>query len=834
MQNDYFLFPELTYNTDLRVINGINFTRREVDIIACFVRGVTITKKIAEFLSRTKGRELEGDGIEAHIANIKRKIKSNNNNILDGSNRASIAFFFTQSDKYLSLDRHYLALAIEREFNLSLLYIINYLDIDTREHWTIFKLSEETGKTNNNDHSNDTTSGVDFIATFLNKNLKLLTSNASVKSTRSFELLYSRFLDKPKQYCIEDVNVNIICTIQKSIAQPESEILKAPILNEEKNKVILLILESNNAVLIQALASNPNLKCISTSDSENYYLLFFEILKLIFPSAKDKIEVVQQNFNKRCVDELNFDSTHQPIFTNEDRSECSSNTNYISNNIVKNNKSDSKHGDSGGDNGIIDNGLVQKLPYINKLKRYKFVTLLFLFLAAVGAFIYDYNRNDICNELLPKFFEDLSIRNLTIKESEKNDKIIKQFDLIVKQITSGKIKKYFNHTTLKPAELVNCIYNLNAIASFALFKEHDAVKAEKVLKYAKNLAESYVISKGSQGKLKPDFNKSTPEEVYRELNITTSDLPHMYATTMYFLGRSAVYQQDIESAERYFKLSRYLGQKLGLFTEILSMLSLNIIKGDKAELAIKNKNYSLAQKLLTEVINEYGSLKENDMEYKKDYRPNNYNPTTIIPKQDVYHLIECTKRMIGLYKKLIEVTDDKVKQVKYLEAGTKQLAGTNAGQQGVLDILTNADNLGVSAKIVADSYNTIGYFLLTLHDKTIDFVQLRETIIRRLNLVKEYDAIMDGIDQDNNVNNDSKQTTINDLKAIELIFRKAKSLGRNNEFCKADSYDGLMKTYERLINSPNIAEKDSDLLSAKIQEYKKARDEINQELKRRK
>jgi len=72
----------------LEKINGINFTPREIDIIACLVHG-RAAKTIAYFLS------IASRTVETHIRNIMRKLECNS--------QESIRNFIEKSDKFLVL-----------------------------------------------------------------------------------------------------------------------------------------------------------------------------------------------------------------------------------------------------------------------------------------------------------------------------------------------------------------------------------------------------------------------------------------------------------------------------------------------------------------------------------------------------------------------------------------------------------------------------------------------------------------------------------------------------------------------------------------------------------
>jgi DNA-binding CsgD family transcriptional regulator len=415
--------------------------------------------------------------------------------------------------------------------------------------------------------------------------------------------------------------------------------------------------------------------------------------------------------------------------------------------------------------------------------------------------------------LLLKFSQNLSVSNLSREESEKNYKVIKQFDSVIEQIDLGQIQKYFNSDVLQSSELVNCLYNLNAISSYLLVEKHDVQKAEKILRYTKNLAENYVSLvvdyKGDQTKVQIDFDKLTPAEIYTELAMI-KDLPEMYTITLYFLGRSLIYQRNLgklEEAEKYFVLSSYLGNKLGLFEEVLSIINgVMIIKGDNIDINIENKNYEQAREVLKECIELVKTIKEDNREYQVNYKPYNKNPTFIIPKKNTYHILDCTKRLVKLYTKLVTMVDDEGELKKSLEEISQQFIGSNTSA-GILKILLKSSDK--PNRIVADIYNNLGYFLLKLYDKNIGLTQFKANLSSQLKLA----------------NGD-------DIKIIYQIFDLAKSLSRSTEFSKADSFDGLLKVCERLVRQPAIAEEEKKQLLKKIQDFKEARDEINTKLKR--
>src|SRR5438034_6793800 len=101
MSNDSLSFHEDTYAEHLATINGINFTHREIDVIACLVNGRGTSKTAAcLFISpRT---------VITHIRNIMLK--------LDCNSRESIIDFIEKSPKLSVLRKYYLSLGIHSTF----------------------------------------------------------------------------------------------------------------------------------------------------------------------------------------------------------------------------------------------------------------------------------------------------------------------------------------------------------------------------------------------------------------------------------------------------------------------------------------------------------------------------------------------------------------------------------------------------------------------------------------------------------------------------------------------------------------------------------------------
>ncbi len=105
MEENYNLSLLVPFSPSINTINGIKFSSREIDILACILGGRT-TKKIASFLS------LSPKTVENYIRNITLKI--------DCNSREGIIDFVEQSDKLFLTKDHYSNLLLQAEFEKSL------------------------------------------------------------------------------------------------------------------------------------------------------------------------------------------------------------------------------------------------------------------------------------------------------------------------------------------------------------------------------------------------------------------------------------------------------------------------------------------------------------------------------------------------------------------------------------------------------------------------------------------------------------------------------------------------------------------------------------------
>ncbi len=104
-ENIEITLPQEIYDSYLKVINEIPFTRREIDIVACILSGRS-TKKIASFLS------LSPKTVENHIRNLRLKLGCRSQeNIID---------FIEKSNQFTLVKKYYSSLLIQTTFELEL------------------------------------------------------------------------------------------------------------------------------------------------------------------------------------------------------------------------------------------------------------------------------------------------------------------------------------------------------------------------------------------------------------------------------------------------------------------------------------------------------------------------------------------------------------------------------------------------------------------------------------------------------------------------------------------------------------------------------------------
>ncbi|MFK8040590.1 MAG: helix-turn-helix transcriptional regulator [Rickettsiaceae bacterium] len=398
--------------------------------------------------------------------------------------------------------------------------------------------------------------------------------------------------------------------------------------------------------------------------------------------------------------------------------------------------------------------------------------------------------------------KEFSANNTNKEFLQKNQGWIKNVQHIVDNIIFRKMNDSSHSALILPNELNDSLYIIHALASYYLYNEHDGVKARQILEHSKNFAEEYVISRS---KAKFNFAQLSDEEIYTELSLI-ENLPEIYTKIVYLLARTYIYTQDKgfkDQAMRYFALAKYLGNRLGLFEGYLSVRSgIAFIEGDRA-ITLIGKDNQRAKKKLKEVITLYTQLAEDLNSYIIEYQPFSKTSKSVVPKSDIYNQIECVNQIIKYYGNLIAITPEKLIQQEYLNEIIIQLQG----DKNSTGILNQVDH--ITEKKAASIYIALGNILLICYDQELDFSSLKHSLIKILNL-----------------------RLGNDLNTIEQVFELANNKSRSTEFTKADSYEGLVQVYKRILRTVINQGQKKELLD-KINKLSDKRDKINQLLNRK-
>ncbi len=229
MQDTKILFSQEFYEKYLSTIHKVHFTKREIDIIACLcnARG---TGKMAVFLSIDKRT------VETHIRNIMSKLECNGrDNIID---------FIERANKIHLLKQYYLILQNQIIFEKRL------KEISKLNKNKALRCSLVLGKDN------------DPLALRLKSHLELVGMTVSV-GVREKKGDYTLFV--LPTLLTSEIIAAFLSKIQKS-----------------KNKTLLILPERENDIEIHQ--EFLKWKIIDFKKQENYFFVFFLILKTLLPN----------------------------------------------------------------------------------------------------------------------------------------------------------------------------------------------------------------------------------------------------------------------------------------------------------------------------------------------------------------------------------------------------------------------------------------------------------------------------------------------------------------------------------------------------------------------
>jgi DNA-binding CsgD family transcriptional regulator len=257
----------------LEPINGVNFTKREIDVIACILSGKSV-KKIALFLT------ISPKTVENHVHNIMLK--------LGCQSQESIIEFIEKSDKFLLIRKHYLDLLIRSSFLLELKatskLMANY------NYACLFIMSREL---------DDNTI---LIARFINDlelvGFKVFTEHDGKNDfdkTQAHELEFTHII-----YISTPILLDKLDTLQIDNLTKIGKNLRAPVL------FVIIDPQNSKEFLIKSFPA----KYLRIGDQDNYYFFVFEALKQLLPNHNiDKNIIDFKNKYNAFHDATNFKSS---------------------------------------------------------------------------------------------------------------------------------------------------------------------------------------------------------------------------------------------------------------------------------------------------------------------------------------------------------------------------------------------------------------------------------------------------------------------------------------------------------------------------------------------
>lgn len=265
MQPDFL--PLDLYVTQLRVISGVSFTRREVEIIA-FLSSGWGSKFMATSLS------ISPKTVETHIHNIMLKLECNS--------REGIISFIEKSDKYSVVRRHYFNLVHALSFDQSLSKIAKLHGGDSPSCIVSYEKKSE-----------DVVSLIHQIESHLQKaGFKISLEQHEIP--QSIEQLSSE--SHPQD--------TVLYCVSKFSLPPSKQSIVLP------NNILFLILNKESQTELLKNLSSTNV--INLAEQADYYFMVFEILKKLFPHIE--LDLIIKGFREQCND------TQPPTFSSPTQS----------------------------------------------------------------------------------------------------------------------------------------------------------------------------------------------------------------------------------------------------------------------------------------------------------------------------------------------------------------------------------------------------------------------------------------------------------------------------------------------------------------------------------
>lgn len=255
----------------LKIINGIKFTHREIDIIAFLICGRAV-KKIAAFFS------IAPKTVENHTHNIMIKLGCNS--------REGIIDFIEKSDRALILRKHYTTLLAQASFKKSLNEIAQLMQ--GKEYTCVLTYWEEEGSSP--------------LMNQLENSLKLAKIDVLVMPRNSSQTLES----------IRDGN-NVIYILPKNHEECALNNQEKGLLSKYSSRILFFPKQREPIEIFNDAERDDALDYVT---NKSYYYLTFKILKQLFSDSN--VEKVITGFEKQFeVIKLAVEQSNAPLILKE-------------------------------------------------------------------------------------------------------------------------------------------------------------------------------------------------------------------------------------------------------------------------------------------------------------------------------------------------------------------------------------------------------------------------------------------------------------------------------------------------------------------------------------
>lgn len=286
--NKEVALPQTIYHSSLNTINGLSFTSREIDIIACFARGRR-PNAIATLLS------ISVKNVENRIAGIKLK--------LGCGTQEGIVEFIEKSDKFEDFNKYFSYLLISIEFEK----LLKKFSVQISQNTTYSLIYNCKSKQE-----------ISFIR-LLKKYLKLMGLKLII-SGENYEDITSHITTADiKQH-------HIICCLSKTLVESKPGIFNICNLSQEGlNPIIFITIESEFISIAKETAENQIYHDLT--DDKNFYCMFHSILKTITNIAEinEHFYSFNQKYLSSSKSNENMNILNENIPTNIQSNEITSN-----------------------------------------------------------------------------------------------------------------------------------------------------------------------------------------------------------------------------------------------------------------------------------------------------------------------------------------------------------------------------------------------------------------------------------------------------------------------------------------------------------------------------